>query len=74
MQYLNSERVVTIIFFVFVILNITLHLNIYEWIVHILSVMCDKRIKASQGHVDVSMQCNDKCLKFKCLNVAKVHI
>ena len=59
MQSLNSERVVTIIFFVFVfvMLNITLHLNIYEWIVHILSVMCDKRIKASQGHVDVSMQC-----------------
>ena len=72
MQYLNSERVVTIIFFV--ISNITLHLNIYEWIVHILSVMCDKRIKASQGHVDVSMQCNDRCLKFKCLNVAIVLI
>ena len=28
-----------------------------------LSVMCDKRIKASQGHVDVSMQC--QVLKFK---------
>ena len=55
MQYLNSERVVTIIFFAFFISNITLHLNIYEWIVHILSVMCDKRIKASQGHKDVSI-------------------